>query len=388
MVANYALGHAARRAGVVVVRPDGRRFGANDPAAPVMQVATRAFIDRVGRDFGMAVGEGYMAGEWTTGPDTDLGDLLTSFARQLDLLIPFPLRTLRRWLDPRRPARERNTRDGAEHNIHQHYDLANEMFAAFLDETMTYSSAWFGAAGTGDRDLAAAQRAKIDRLLDEARVGTGTTLLEIGTGWGQLAIQAAQRGASVHTITLSNQQLELARKRAAEAGVADRVRMERRDYRDLDERYDAAVSVEMIEAVGEEFLPAYFGAVARALAPGGRFGLQAITMPHERMLRTRHHQTWTLRYIFPGGFLASPEQIGEISSAAGLRTEGRPFALDADYARTLREWRSRFWAAADTIGELGFDGAFQRMWAFYLAQSEAGFRSHSIGVAQWTFVKE
>ena len=261
------------------------------------------------------------------------------------------------------------------------------MFATFLDETMTYSSAWFGGVGGEQRDLAAAQRAKIDRLLDEVRVGPGTRLLEIGTGWGQLAIQAAQRGALVHTVTLSAEQLELAQKRAAEAGVGDRIRIERRDYRDLDERYEAAVSVEMIEAVGEEFLPSYFAAVAGALEPGGRFGLQTITMPHQRMLRTRNQQTWILRYIFPGGFVPSPEQIREHVAAAGLLVESSPFGLAPDYARTLREWRRRFADAADTVADLGFDEPFRRMWAYYLAQSEAGFRSGAIDVTQWTLVR-
>lgn len=383
-IASYIVRRAARLAGVAIVMPDGRRVGSADPASPVMEIRTAAFLDRVARDFTMGFAEGYMAGEWTTGPETDLGDLVTAFAQHLDRLIPAPGRMLRHRLEPRRPHAHRNTHHGARDNIRLHYDLSNEMFATFLDETMTYSSAWFGEGATAAPDLASAQRAKIDRLLDETRVGPGSRLLEIGTGWGQLGIQAAQRGALVHTITLSEEQLALARQRAVSAGVSDRIRMELRDYRDLDERYDAAVSVEMIEAVGEEFLPGYFAAVADALEPGGRFGLQAITMPHERMLATRDQQTWVLRYVFPGGFLPSPEQIREHAVAAGMTVEGEPFGLAADYARTLREWRDRFTDAAGVIGELGFDGPFQRMWVLYLAQSEAGFRSGAIDVAQWT----
>ena len=220
------LRHAARTCGVAAVLPDGRLVGSVDPGAPMMEVLSVGLLDRLGRDFSMGFGEGFMAGEWTTAPETDLGDLLTAFALRLDVLIPAPFRAMRRWFDPRRPRAERNTRDGARDNIHQHYDLSNEMFATFLDETMTYSSAWFDGVGGEQPDLAAAQRAKIDRLLDEVRVGPGTRLVEIGTGWGQLAIQAAQRGALVHTVTLSAAQLELARKRAAEAGVGDRIRIE------------------------------------------------------------------------------------------------------------------------------------------------------------------
>ena len=388
-VARMLLKLAARKSGVTVVLPDGRRTGSDKPGAPVMVVRSRKFLDRLGRDFSMGFGEGFMAGEWTTGADTDLGDLLAAFAARLDTLIPAPFRAMRRWFEPRRPVTERNTQDGARSNIHQHYDLSNDMFATFLDETMTYSAAWFGGVGEHEEaDLASAQRAKIDRLLDEAHVGPGTRLVEIGTGWGQLGIQAAQRGAVVHTITLSAEQLELAQKRAAAAGVGHRVKMELRDYRDLDERYDAAVSVEMIEAVGEEFLPSYFATIARVLEPGGRFGLQAITMPNERMLRTRTQQTWILRYIFPGGFLPSPDQIRQHVAAAGLRVESLPHGLASDYARTLREWRRRFTAAADTVTELGFDGPFRRMWVFYLAQSEAGFRSGAIDVTQWTLVRD
>ncbi|MFV0308298.1 MAG: class I SAM-dependent methyltransferase [Desertimonas sp.] len=386
VAARWLLRRAAGLAGVTIVMPDGRRVGSSDPGAPVMEIRTTAFLDRVARDFTMGFGEGYMAGEWTTGADTDLGDLVTAFARHLDALIPAPIRGLRRRFEPPRPADQRNTRGGARDNIHQHYDLSNDMFATFLDDTMTYSSAWFADDAGHDHttpDLAAAQRAKIDRLLDETGVGAGTRLLEIGTGWGELSIRAAQRGAQVHTITLSAEQLALARQRAVAAGVGDRIRMELRDYRDLDDRYDAVVSVEMIEAVGEEYLPDYFTALARALEPGGRIGLQAITMPHQRMLDTRDQQTWVLRYIFPGGFLPSPELIREHARVAGLAVDGTPFGLAPDYACTLHEWRDRFTKAAGVIGELGFDGPFQRMWVLYLAQSEAGFRADAIDVAQW-----
>jgi cyclopropane-fatty-acyl-phospholipid synthase len=281
-------------------------------------------------------------------------------------------------VDVRRPARERNTPDGARANIGRHYDLSNELFELFLDESMTYSSAWFGR---GD-DLHAAQLRKIDGILDYAGVRDGSRVLEIGTGWGALAIRAAQRGATVTSLTISVEQQELAERRAAAAGVADRVSVELRDYRSATGAYDAVVSVEMIEAVGEEFWPEYFGTLARTLAPGGRIGLQAITMPHDRLLATRHANNWIQKYIFPGGIVPSVQVIEEQAARAGLTVSTRR-SLGLHYARTLSLWRSRFLAAWDGVTALGFDPVFERMWEFYLAYSEAGFRSRYLDV--WQF---
>jgi len=232
-------------------------------------------------------------------------------------------------------------------------------------------------------DLAEAQHRKIDRLLDRAGVGPGCRVLEIGTGWGELAIRAARRGATVRTITISTEQRAFAARRVAEAGLADRVRVELRDYRDLDGRFDAICSVEMLEAVGERYWDGYFAALDRHLAPGGRIGLQTITMAHDRMLATRDTYTWIQKYIFPGGLLPSVTAIGDSLARTTLRITGRE-DFGAHYAETLRIWRERFGAQADRVASLGFDEVFNRMWTFYLCYSEAGFRAGYIDVSQLT----
>jgi cyclopropane-fatty-acyl-phospholipid synthase len=257
---------------------------------------------------------------------------------------------------------------------------------------MTYSSAVFTTQDDGTplaagHLLADGQRRKIDALLDRAGAGPGCRLLEVGTGWGELAIRAARRGASVVTITLSREQQALAARRVAEAGLADRVRVELRDYRDVEGTFDAICSCEMIEAVGERYWDGYLAALDQHLAPGGRIGLQTITMPHDRMLATRHTYTWIQKYIFPGGQLPSVTAIeASLARSTRLRITARTdFGLH--YAATLRIWRDRFQANADEVARLGFDDVFARMWTFYLCYSEAGFRSGYIGVSQLTLAR-
>jgi cyclopropane-fatty-acyl-phospholipid synthase len=250
-----------------------------------------------------------------------------------------------------------------------------------------YSSALFAnpdGADAGWDDLTTAQHAKIDRLLDRIGVRSGTRLLEVGTGWGELAIRAAQRGATVHSVTISQEQLALARQRAQTAGVADRVDIELRDYRllDRDGSYDAIASVEMIEAVGEKFWPDYFRTLNRLLADGGRVGIQAITMRHERMVATRHTYTWIHKYIFPGGLIPSVEAIRRTIAAHTDLHLTDEFSFGKHYATTLRLWRERFNASTEKVIDLGFDQLFQRTWNFYLAYSEAGFATGYLDVAQ------
>ena len=255
--------------------PDGRVLGAGPPASPELEVVRpAAFFARLGRDAKTGFGEAYMAGDWRAGPGTDLADLLTPFAARLTRLIPPALQRLRVFVDRPVPPDQENTLDGSRTNIAAHYDLSNDLFAAFLDPTMTYSSAWFDDSEpveTATR-LEEAQLRKIDGILDLAGVRSGTRLLEIGTGWGTLAIRAAQRGARVTTITLSREQMRLARERVESAGLSGLVEVRVQDYREVDGEYDAIVSVEMIEAVGEAYWPAYFAALDRLLAPGGTGG--------------------------------------------------------------------------------------------------------------------
>ena len=382
-IAGALLRRAVRQLPIRLQHPDGSVLGAADPTLPTMTLhRPEALFRRVGRYGLIGFGESYMAGDWTS---NNLPALLTEFASSVDVLIPPALQRLRPLAVVRHPRSMHNSPAQSRRNIADHYDLSNALFAEFLDETMTYSSALFGDSRPDWHGLADGQRAKIDRLLDTARVSTGSRVLEIGTGWGELAVRAAARGAHVHSITLSSEQLAFARRRAAEAGVADRVHIELRDYRDVDGQYDAVVSVEMIEAVGYHFWPTFFETLDKLVLPGGRVALQAITMPHDRMLASRNTYTWIQKYIFPGGLLPSVEAvIGITERSTRLRTVDM-LSLQHDYAETLRLWRERFLNRSAALAELGFDDTFQRMWELYLAYSEAGFRSGYLDVYQWTF---
>ncbi|MET0757016.1 MAG: class I SAM-dependent methyltransferase [Mycobacterium sp.] len=382
-IADRLLRRAAARLPVRLVYPDGTVVGAADPTLPTMVIhRPEAMARRIGRYGLIGFGESYMAGEWSS---DDLGGFITEFAKSVADLVPVPLQRLRRFAVVRPPLSQHNSPAQARRNIAEHYDLSNELFAVFLDETMTYSSALFETLPATQARLADAQRRKIDRLLDTARVGPGSRVLEIGTGWGELCIRAAARGAHVRSVTLSAEQQRLAQRRVVAAGLADRVEIELRDYRETDGRYDAVLSVEMIEAVGHRFWPTYFQTLERLVAPGGRVAIQAITMPHDRMLATRNTYTWIQKYIFPGGLLPSTEAIVGITERhTQLRTVDM-LSLRPHYAETLRLWRERFLKRRDAVAALGFDDAFQRMWELYLAYSEAGFRSGYLDVYQWSF---
>ena len=388
-VARAMFTRAAARLRLTVLTPDGALADAG-PGAPEMRInRPAAFFRRLGADGAIGFGEGYMAGDWDA---DDLAAVLSAFGDRYDSLVPAALRRLRPLYLRRRPREENQTIAGSRHNIRRHYDLSNELFAAFLDETLTYSCALF-AEDTGGRPvagpgtLAPAQRRKIDRILDLAGVRPGTRLLEIGTGWGELAVRAAQRGAEVMTITNSAQQCRLAQQRVRAAGLAGRARVGLRDYREVDGRYDAVVSVEMIEAVGDRYWPEYFRAIDRALAPGGRAALQAITLPHDRMVGISRTHSWMDRYIFPGAVIPSVRAIEEtLARHTSLRIAGqRPMA--AHYAETLRSWQERFTANAAVVDRLGFDLVFRRMWCFYLAYCEAGFRTGLVNVGQYLLTR-
>jgi cyclopropane-fatty-acyl-phospholipid synthase len=385
-IARLLFGAAAARLPIRVRLPDGRQLGAGGPDAPVMTIHhPAAFFTRVGAGGLIGFGESYMAGDWDC---ADLTGLLTVFARNVGDLVPTPLQRLRGLAVHRQPRADDQNKAGARRNIGRHYDLSNDFFALFLDETMTYSAALFETAADGspaaaDRVLGQAQRRKIGRLLDEARVGPGCRLLEIGTGWGELAIQAAKRGAMVRTVTISAAQHELAARRVAAAGLADQVSVELRDYREVDGEYDAICSVEMIEAVGDRYWDTYFARLDQLLAPGGRVALQTITMPHDRMMATRRTYTWIHKYIFPGGLIPSVSAIEDSLSRTRLRVSGR-HDFGAHYAETLRIWRDRFGARGDEVAALGFDAVFRRMWEFYLCYAEAGFRAGYLNVSQLT----
>ena len=369
------LSRAAAHLPIRIQAPDGRLSGAGRPGSPVLMIRDQdAFYRRLGSGTA-GFAEAYMTGAWDC---EDLPGLFTVLASNVTALVPAPLQALRRWYIPHQPAAEDATIKGARRNIERHYDLSDDLFALFLDPSMTYSSGLFAP---GD-SLAGAQRRKIDALLDRTGVGEGTSVLEIGTGWGELAIRAADRGARVTTLTISPSQWRTARHRAKAAGVAGRVDVQLRDYREATGSYDVMLSVEMIEAVGERYWPAYFSAIDHLLAPGGRAALQAITMPHDRMLATRGGHTWIHKYIFPGGQIPSLQAItGTLREHTSLRVTA-DYPMGQHYARTLAEWRTRFAAAADQVRQLGFGPTFQRMWTLYLAYSEGGFRAGYLDVHQ------
>jgi cyclopropane-fatty-acyl-phospholipid synthase len=339
------------------------------------------FFRRIGTDANIGLGEAYQAGDWHS---PDLADLLTVFANRLATAVPPWAQTLRLRTQRLRSHPQANTIAAARRNAAAHYDLSNEMFAAFLDESMTYSAAMFTP---GDTNLTRAQLRKIDTVLDEAAVRAGSEVIEIGTGWGALAVRAARRGATVTTLTLSAEQARLARRRVADAGVADRVRILVQDYRQAHGQYDAVISIEMIEAVGAEHWPTFFATLDRLLKPGGRVALQTITMPHQRTRVSQHAYTWINKYIFPGGLIPSVQAIEEALSRHTALRVSRRRDFGHDYATTLRHWRERFLANWATLARAGFDDTFRRGWEYYLAYCEAGFRSDYLGVSQFRLTR-
>jgi cyclopropane-fatty-acyl-phospholipid synthase len=396
--------YAARRlfeAGVrrlpIAVRLEGRTLGTGGPEMTVHR--PEEFFARLGRGVLIGFGEAYLTGAWDA---PDLGGFLTVLAADLPGLVPEPLQRLRGVTVPRPPRRQRSTQANSRQNIAHHYDLSNELFELFLDESLSYSSALFDSDELAldgfsrmtvpprGSNLGAGQARKIERLLDRTGVTAGTRVLEIGTGWGELAIRAARRGAVVDSITLSSEQRDLAERRIAAAGVADRATVRLLDYRALspESTYDVVLSVEMIEAVGYDFWADYFAVLDRVTAPGGRVGIQAITMPHDRMLATRRTYTWINKYIFPGALLPSVEAIEQITRRrTGLRVTDR-LSFGSHYAETLRQWDERFAAVQEGVLALGFDETFLRMWHFYLEYARAGFASGYLDVNQLVLTRE
>ena len=272
----------------------------------------------------------------------------------------------------------RNTREGSLRNIHAHYDLGNDFYSAWLDPTMSYSSACFAEDEPG---LEAAQYRKIENIA--ARVVGAPTLLEIGCGWGSLARHLADRGSAVTAISLSDEQLAWARSRHAAANIA----FEKRDYRDITGQYDAVASVEMVEAVGQAYWPAFFDCIARCLRPGGRAAIQYIAIRDDLFDGYARSADFIQTYIFPGGMLVRESAFRRLAAERGLTWEDQS-SFGLDYAETLRIWRESFDRAVDE-GRLppGFDSRFVRLWRYYLMYCEGGFRGRGIDVAQVTLVK-
>jgi cyclopropane-fatty-acyl-phospholipid synthase len=375
-IARLLFARAVRRLPLRVELEGGLPLADGPPGAPVMRIRSRRMFDRLGVAGKIGFGEAYMAGEWDS---DDLPGVLAAFAGDIERLVPRPLQALRGLFEPRRPVAERNTPQGSARNIERHYDLSNELFALFLDETMTYSCAVFEP---GD-SLARAQTRKYEALATLARLGPEHHVLEIGGGWGGMAIHAAAtRGCRVTMATISQRQLDLARERVARAGLSDRVEVVLCDYRELRGCYDRIISIEMFEAVGEEYWPGFFATCDRLLAPGGSVAMQVITMPHRRHRASRRSYTWMHKYVFPGGTIPSSEAIdAALAARSRLRVERR-IEIGAHYETTLRHWRERFLARRHEVLELGFTETFVRTWEFYLAYCEAGFRARALGDQQ------
>lgn len=386
-IARALLNLAAKRAKVTVVLPDGSRFAGprsdNDVDQPRIELREpRPFIRRLAKSPKIGIGESYTAGQWSPAPGTDLADVLTPFAAALTTMFPSWLLRLRRIADTAIPDNHHGSKEHSQDNIAAHYDLSNEMFAAFLDPTMSYSSARFDhERPLSDQSLTEAQLRKVHAALDLVDVQEGMHILEIGTGWGALAIEAARRGATVTTVTLSIEQAALARERIAAEGLSDHIDVVIQDYREVRGRYDAVISIEMIEAVGERYWAEYFQTLARLVKPDGAVCLQSILMSHERYLATRNSFSWIQKHIFPGGLIPSSEAIHEHASTAGLTVVSSDH-FGEDYAETLHRWRSAFIGSWRDIESESFGVDFQRTWEFYLAYSEAGFRTGYLDVAQ------
>ncbi|ACR31321.1 SAM-dependent methyltransferase [Burkholderia glumae] len=356
---------------LILLTPDGAQYVFGDPhrvPAATLRIHDWRACRRILRAGDIGFAEAYRAG-WVDTPDPVA---LLSLAIQNEPVASRPVtggRLSRAWYRLRHLLRK-NTRTGSRRNIHAHYDLGNRFYGLWLDDTWTYSAACFD--GDPHRPLAAAQAAKYQRIIDTLGLRPGMRVLEIGCGWGGFAEHAARQGIQVHALTISQAQHAWALERIARAGLADRVTIELRDYRDVDGRYDAVVSIEMFEAVGEAFWPTYFEVVGQRLKAGARALIQTITILESQFEAYRTSSDFIREFIFPGGMLPSPSRFVGAARRAGLSAEP-VWAFGLDYARTLNAWRAAFEAKLDAVRAQGFDETFVRTWRLYLAYCEAGF---------------
>ena len=374
------LAERLARGTLEIVLPDGEHREITGPA-PGPRAVLCLRNGRVARRYltagGVGFAEGFIEGDWDT---PDLATLLELLSLNEEAWGEGYFGGLwHRWMRRIEHTLRPNTRGGSRRNIQAHYDLGNEFFAAWLDPTMTYSSALFAEAA---QDLETAQRTKYRSLAREIAVAPGQRLLEIGSGWGGFAVTAAKEfGARVTSITVSRAQAEYARARVFREGLAEQVEILLQDYRDVKGRFDRIASIEMFEAVGERFWPTYFRTLRERLLPDGAAGLQLITIADQYFEAYRRNVDFIQAYIFPGGMLPSPAVLDQRAAEAGLaRTQEIGFG--ESYARTLAIWNERFQAAWPRVRELGFDERFRRIWTYYLAYCEAGFRTRSIDVVQ------
>ncbi|ABM36765.1 SAM-dependent methyltransferase [Polaromonas naphthalenivorans] len=374
-----------QKGSLTVQLPDGTLQHFGHGGGPVAAITLRNWnvFGAALRSGDIGFAESYIAGDWTTAHLTELLQLFIANRQQIEGVIygSWAGRLLYRI----KHLLNRNTRANSQKNIHAHYDLGNAFYALWLDDTMNYSSAWF--EGDAGGDMRTAQHAKVRRALRMAGVKPGDRVLEIGCGWGALAEMATTEfGASLTGVTLSTEQLEFALQRMARHGVAGQADLRLQDYRDInDGPFDAICSIEMVEAVGREYWPAYFQAVKRLLKPGGRACIQSIVIDDSLFKRYIGSTDFIQQYIFPGGCLPCPGEFRREAEAAGLRVEDE-LAFGQDYAETLRRWRERFVAQRAQVLQLGFDERFMHIWEFYLSYCEAAFAMNNTSVVQYTLV--
>lgn len=361
-----------------VVTPEGEQLW-SPPAEPGPQAAivlkSWQAMRRLMLDGDIGLAEAYRDGDFTTPDLTALIELGARNDATLRRLVSgtWPVRLLNRI----RHWRNANSRAGSRRNITAHYDLGNDFYRHWLDESMTYSSALYEEPTD---TLEAAQERKLDRIVEMLALSGDEHVLEIGCGWGALAERLAREGCRVTAITLSPSQLDYAQRRIAQAGLADRVDLRLQDYRDIAGRYDRIVSIEMIEAVGRDYWPSYFATLNRSLADGGHAVLQAITIDDALFEPYQQGTDFIQRFIFPGGCLPSVAALEREAKGVGLATIGR-IDFGVSYAETLKEWRRRFLQSWPQIAPLGFDEPFRKLWEFYLCYCEAGFRAGTIDVS-------
>ncbi|MFT7391144.1 MAG: cyclopropane-fatty-acyl-phospholipid synthase [Paracoccaceae bacterium] len=362
--------------------PDGRvfRIGGTGPG-PDARIAVRdtKLFARMVRDGEMGFAEAYMDGWWDT-PDLQ-AVLDVALLNNDNVAKSFTGAAMARMIERLRHWMNRNTKTQARRNIAAHYDLGNHFYGKWLDDTMTYSSALFHGQ---QESLETAQTNKYAAILDAVNPPHGGHLLEIGCGWGGFAEYAAkERGLKITGLTISQEQHDFARKRIFEAGLADRVDIVMRDYRDEKGLYDGVASIEMFEAVGEQYWPVFFDALRSRLSPGARATLQVITVSDRLFDDYRRGVDFVQKYIFPGGMLPSPTALQMQATRAGLNIDGS-IEFGLSYSDTLRRWRDRFHDRWEEIEPLGFDDRFRRMWDFYLASCAACFMSGTTDVTQIT----
>jgi len=377
------------REGELILCEEGRewRFGNPTAALPrpvIVHVTTPSAWSDILLGGICGAGEGYMKGSWRC---DEVSMLVRLFLRNRDLmsgvngtlkLLRQPVRHLMQWFT-------RNTRAGSRRNIGAHYDIGNDLFALFLDPTMTYSCVYYPDASS---TLEEAAVAKLDRVCRKLGLSPGMHLLEIGTGWGGLAIHAASHfGCRVTTTTISTEQYELARERVEALGLTDRIEVLNLDYRDLEGQYDRIVSIEMIEAVGHQYMDHYFARCNSLLKPDGMMLIQAITMTDQHYEAALREVDFIKRYIFPGGFLPSITAIASSLTRATQMKISHLEDIGLHYARTLEDWRKRFLQQLDAVRSLGYPESFIRLWDYYFCYCQGGFEERYLGTVQLLLTK-